>query len=245
MPLWPGCRWNTGEKLVSLTQQFARRFANYSDRNSVGFKLRMKRIQPLLDLIEQVFAESGSVHIVDIGGTETYWKIVPAEFLDRHRVHITLVNLPGSGGHSTDSRFTVLEADGCELSAFTDKQFHIAHSNSVIEHVGDWRRMVQFAAEFKRVAHRYFIQTPNFWFPIEPHCMTPFIHWLPKPLRIKLVRRFHLGHWGRARSVSEAVEKIESARLLDGSMFTELFRDARIHRERFFLLPKSWVAVKA
>jgi len=76
--------------------------------------------------------------------------------------------------------FKFFEADGCNLAAFADHSFDIAHSNSVLEHVGSWARMVQFAKEVSRVSEKYFVQTPNYWFPIEPHFVTPFFQWFPK-----------------------------------------------------------------
>ena len=206
--------------------------------------LRAKRIAPLLNMIEVHFKEHGHVNIIDIGGTEKYWSIVPQEYLDVHNVNITIVNLPRTVMPEAHGPFKFVEADGCELAQFDDKSFHIAHSNSVVEHVGDWKHMVQFAKELSRVSQNYFVQTPNYWFPIEPHCMTPFFHWLPKPLRVWLVLHFQLGHWPKAASIDQAMRITERARLLDREMFQELFKDATILTERWFGLPKSFIAVK-
>jgi hypothetical protein len=229
---------------MNITRTFAKRFASYDRQNSVGSRLRAKRIAPLLELIEAVFNEHGSVKIIDIGGTEQYWNIVPRKYLDEHNVNITIVNLAESGMPKNHGPFIFVEADGCDLAEFKDKSFHIAHSNSVVEHVGDWERMVQFAKEVTRVSQKYFVQTPNYWFPIEPHCMTPFFHWLSKPARIWVVSHFQLGHWIKAASVGEAVELVESCRLLNRKMFQELFKDSHVLSERFFWLPKSFIALK-
>lgn len=199
---------------MAISKSLAGWVANYDSQQSIGSRLRTRRITPLLKLIEAVWQEHGFVNIIDIGGTARYWGIVPQAFLEAHNVKITIANLPGASLPDDSGRFTFVHADGCDLSAFPDNAFHIAHSNSVIEHVGDWPRMVKFSKEFKRVAQRYFIQTPNYWFPVEPHCMTPLFHWLPKPMRIWLVMKFPLGNWPRASSVDEAVRMIESARLL-------------------------------
>lgn len=229
---------------MSLTSKLAKRLSNYDCQESVGSKLRAKRIAPLLKMIEQVSREHGSVNIIDVGGTEQYWIIVPRQYLDAHNVSITIVNLPGTTMPRDHGPFKFIGADACNLADFDDRSFHIAQSNSVVEHVGDWDRMVQFAKELSRVAGKYFVQTPNYWFPIEPHCMTPFFHWLPKPVRIWLVSNFKLGHWRKAASIDEAVRIVESARLLNKKMLQELFKDARIVTERLFWLPKSIIAIR-
>jgi hypothetical protein len=220
----------------------AKNLSNYDNKNSLGSRLRAKRLTPLLEMIEGIACDDG-IEIIDVGGTERYWSILPIEYLRAHNVTITIVNLPGTILAKDHDCFKFVCADGCDLSAFGDKSFHIAHSNSVVEHVGDWGRMVKFANEIKRVSVKLFVQTPNYWFPIEPHCMTPMFNWLPKPIRVWLVLRFNLGHWKRASTVDEAVRIVESARLLDRSMFRELFQESQILTERFFLLPKSFIAV--
>ena len=230
---------------MSITKKIARRVANYQDTNSLGGRFRTKRITPLLGMIEEVFLERGRVTIIDVGGTEVYWRIIPRKFLIKHKVTITCVNLPGTITSTEDEIFRFVEGDGCNLKGtIGDNFFDIAHSNSTIEHVGDWGRMVAFAREIRRIASKYFVQVPNFWFPIEPHCMTPFFHWLPKPIRVSLVLKFQLGHWKRANSVDEAVRIVESARLLDKKMFKALFPEADIYVERVLGLPKSFLALK-
>lgn len=229
---------------MSNQKSLAEKITDYESQDSIGSRLRARRIAPLLALIEKVSREQGSVRIIDIGGTEQYWGIVPRQYLLDQNVEITIVNIPGTRLPANHGPFVFTHADGCDLAEFEDNSFDIAHSNSVVEHVGDWSRMVQFSRELGRVAPKYFVQTPNYWFPIEPHCMTPFFHWLPKATRIWLVMKFSLGHWHRASSVGEAVETVESARLLNRKMFSALFGDAQILTERIAFMPKSFIAVR-
>lgn len=229
---------------MPFTKMLAMWFENYESQESLGSKLRAKRIAPLLEMIEVVFNQHGYVNIIDIGGTEQYWNIVPREFLAKHNVTITIVNLPKTIEKQDYGPFKFVAADACALEQFADKSFHIAHSNSVVEHVGDWERMMQFAEEIARVSQQYFVQTPNYWFPIEPHFMAPFFHWLPKQNRIWLVSHFHLGNRAKAASTDEAVRLVDSVQLLDRRRFQELFKDAQVLTERFFLLPKSLIALK-
>ena len=229
---------------MSISRVLARWFSNYDNQKSPAAKLRRKRIAPLLKMIESIHENKGSVSIIDLGGTKSYWGIISSQYLSDHNVNITIVNLPGSAMPEDHAPFRFIEADACNLTRFDDKSFDIAHSNSVVEHVGDWGRMVKFAEELNRVSKCYFVQTPNYWFPIEPHFMTPFFHWLPKPTRLWLVSHFQLGHFRKAISIDEAVRCVESARLLNKKMLQALFADASIVTERLFFLPKSFVAIR-
>lgn len=204
---------------------------------------RQRRIKPFLSLIETIFRERGEVQILDVGGTRDYWHLVPAETMERLNVTVTIVNF-GSEAFESTERLRFAEGNGCHLSELADNSFDIVHSNSVIEHVGTWQQMVEYAHEIRRLAPRYWVQTPYFWFPIEPHCMTPFFHWLPWPIRVKLIMWFSLGNWRRRTTVDAAVRAVESARLLDQTMFAALFPDARVRVERALLLPKSLIMVR-
>lgn len=217
---------------------------DYSNAKSIGSRLRAKRIAPLLSIIDAVFEKKGRVEILDVGGRKAYWGILPEQFIEQRNIHITLLNLPAEMNGEDSERFKYLEGDACDSPNLSDNSFDIVHCNSGIEHVGDWSRMVLFANEIKRLAKIYYVQTPYFWFPIEPHCMTPFFHWLPKSLRVSLIMRSRLGHWAKEDTVSGAVSAVESARLLDIKMFKALFQDADISLEKILMVPKSMIAIK-
>lgn len=226
-------------------QDISKELSDYSNTGSLVVKLRIKRIAPLLAMIDDVFEKHGHVDIIDIGGTEVYWNIIPDSLIEQKNIHITIVNISEDTDCRDTKYFTFIQGDGCDLGTFKDSSFHIVHSNSVIEHVGDWDNMVKFSNEVSRLAPRFFVQTPNYWFPIEPHCFTPFFHWLPLPFRVSLIMRFNLGHWSRKMVVDEAVRTVESARMIDKRMFQELFKDAEIVTERLYMLPKSFVAFRS
>jgi hypothetical protein len=73
-------------------------------------------------------------------------------------------------------------ADGRELP-FAEGEFDVAFSNAVVEHVGGREDQERFVHELCRVAHRVFVTTPNRLFPIDPHTLFPFLHWLPERAR--------------------------------------------------------------
>ncbi|MGB3209085.1 MAG: methyltransferase domain-containing protein [Desulforhopalus sp.] len=224
-----------------LFKKLTRKITNYKNDKSLGSQLRSRRITPLLEKIQQIYNEKGHVSIADIGGTKEYWNIIPDSFLKENVVNITIINLPDFIVSEEDNFFRYVAADACDLSIYENNYFDIAHSNSFIEHVGDWNRMLKYANEIMRIAPYFFVQTPNYWFPIEPHCMTPIFHWLPRPIRVWLVMNFQLGHWNKATSVDQAVRLTESAKLLNKKMVTELFKGSKVTTEKFLLLPESFI----
>ena len=226
---------------MAFTKYFAKRITNYNNPKSLGSWFRRRRAANLSELIDKVFSQKGSVKIVDIGGTRTYWKIFPDDYLASKNCEITLVNLTKTDCPE-DNVFQEVIGDGRHLD-FADLSFDLAHSNSVVEHVGDWLDMADFAQEVARVAERYYVQTPSFWFPIEPHAMFPLFHWLPISLRKKLVLQYALGNWQKAATEDDASRIVSSARLLTKKQMRQLFPDASIKTE-WFVFPKSYLALK-
>ena len=85
--------------------------------------------------------------------------------------------------------------DARQVQEFSDFAFDLAHSNSVIEHVGRWRDMAAMVLEVRRVARSYFAQTPYFWFPREPHARFPMLHWMPESWRYRILMARDCGYW--------------------------------------------------
>jgi len=217
----------------------------YIDPDSLGPRMRARRIAPLVELIDRIHKEKGAVSILDVGGRESYWKCLDPEFLRSHGVTITILNLPSDLAGQDNDLFKYAVGDACDLGEYPDDSFDIVHSNSVIEHVGNWEKVKAFARETRRVAPNLFIQTPYFWFPVEPHFVKVAHHWLPKSLRVSMWLRFKMGERGRARNIDEAMHKLDGEPyLLDMRMFRYLFPDCEIIKERFYLFTKSLVAFR-
>ena len=222
------------------------KLADYGNPDSLGSRMRARRLAPLMQLIAKVHRRKGQVKILDVGGRETYWKVIPSDFLSKHSVKITILNLPSDLLGEESELFTHAVGDACDLRQYADHSFDIVHSNSVIEHVGNWDRIKAFAHETRRLAANLFIQTPYYWFPIEPHFIKPLHHWLPKPLRVSMWMCFKMGQRGKAANIDEAMIKLDDEPyLLDMRMFRFLFPDCRIIRERFMLFTKSMVAFRS
>jgi SAM-dependent methyltransferase len=216
---------------------FHRRFADNTSEHSVATRLRRQRFQILLDMIEST---PGSPSILDIGGRPQYWDMMLKDITLTKELHITLLNVET---HTVARpNFTALVGDGRAMPQFGNHQFDIVFSNSTIEHVGDFDDQRRMANEVQRVGRRYYIQTPNRYFPIEPHFVFPGFQFLPFSWRTWLVQHFKLGWYPQIPDRTEAAELVKSIRLLNRNEVAQLFPDAAIFEERIYGLIKSFVA---
>lgn len=210
-------------------------------RKAASSSFRLARFSLFVDLINSIPMMDRPVRILDVGGVEAYWN--DKRRLIARPVEITLINLDGEP--STKSGFVSLQGNACFMPELADNSFDVVHSNSVIEHVGQWSSMMAMAEEIRRIAPSYFVQTPYFWFPIEPHARTPFLHWLPESLKFRLVMARKCGpYWSKAATVDEAMRTIQSSQLIDKRMFAALFPDATIVPEKVLGITKSLMAIR-
>ena len=206
--------------------------------HDLGNRFRQRRMREFLKLVEPLRGHGRTVRIVDLGGTSAYWRALP-DLYAAHDVEITILNLDGEPAR--DANLLVQSGNACAVD-FPDSAFDVVHSNSVIEHVGHWPEMARMAAEIRRLAPAYFVQTPNVWFPVEPHFKLPFVHWLPEQARIAALKA--TGRIARNLSPGEATLAVQRICLLSQSQLADLFPDARIWKERVLGLTKSLVAVR-
>jgi len=134
---------------------------------------------------------------------------------------VDVLEMPGYPG-------PFVRADASEGLPFSEHEFDLVYCSSVIEHVPRARR-APFAAELRRVGRGWFVQTPAFSFPIEPHSLLPGAHWLPRRARRAYWRLGASGTW-------------EDIALLRRAEIEALFGPARA--ERVGPLVKSWVCVR-
>ena len=216
----------------------------YANPQSLEFGFRARRFRMVQDLIQSVLDEKGFCEILDLGGTETYWKI-GEEFIRRHRGRLafTMVNTEPQKVEQP-GLFTFVEESATLPGLFGQRRFDLVHSNSVIEHVGVHQDMQRFADNTRRLAPRYYVQTPNYWFAYEPHFRTPAFQYLPERVRVALIMRRSMGFFPRIEDRAEAEDIIYHHRLLSTRQMARLFPDGAISHEKVFGLNKSIIAVR-
>jgi hypothetical protein len=203
-------------------------------------RFRRKRFGLFTDQLKHRFAGATRIRLLDIGGSKAYWQGVEDLWRD-FPLHITIVNLEAPA--IDDGPYTLRPGDACALPEYADNSFDVVHSNSVIEHVGDWARMALMAAEVRRLAPHHFVQTPYFGFPLEPHFRTLFFHWYPEIVRAQMLMSKKRGFRGPMSTLDAAMRSVQSVQLLGVRQMAELFPHSRIERERVYGLTKSIMAI--
>ena len=207
-----------GFDIARLHQPFARYF-------------RSKRFRRFAD----AFGLSERTRVLDVGGSSYYWEFF--ELLPK----VTIVNLERPPVR--DERFQWVVADARRLP-FRKDAFDVCFSNSVVEHIPGIDNQRAYAAEVARVGRTYYVQTPYRWFPVEPHLMTPLIHYLPRSCQRPLLMNFTV--WGiLQRPTPQGCDDfLRDVHLLTVSDLRALFPGADLWKERTLGLLKSISAVR-
>lgn len=203
-------------------------------------RMRRRRFTHFVSLLRTV---PPPVAVLDVGGDETFWRQVDG--LDLPGITVTLLNCDAPSAKHPTMRTEV--GDARDMRQFADGAFDVVFSNSVIEHVGQFADQARMAREVMRVGCRYYVQTPNRYFPIEPHFLLPYFQFYPYGLRAWILHHGQVAlergrlRWGRAASREQALAAARSVRLLNARELRLLFPRARLWRERVAGLTKSLV----
>jgi len=205
----------------------------YSIYNWVGRRFRPARMRRFLT----TFPATSYKRVIDFGGGGGIWDMV------EHDYDLTLLNVQASIPHG---KYKLIVGDACDAPQLPSQSFDVAFSNSTIEHVGDIARQRRFAQEMQRVGRSVYCQTPNKWFPIEPHFMLPFVHWfLPGFFRNRFCIRYLTPLGLLRRPPREVIDAyLSQTRLLTRKELQEFFPGCEIWEERFLGLAKSFAVVK-
>jgi predicted SAM-dependent methyltransferase len=216
---------------------FTRLFASSDQPDSLGAKFRTKRLKKFEDLFFKNFPKDQPLTILDVGGTDYFWK--GSKVLALPNVKIILLNL-----HKEETDHPNLESrigDATQMKEFENQSFDLVFSNSVIEHLYTFENQRKMAEEIRRVGKKYFIQTPNKYFPVEAHYALPFGQYLPKKLLFFLLTKTKASRFQRWTSQA-ARQYIDEIRLLNEKEMKELFPKCTILKENVLGLTKSITA---
>ncbi|MBU3702348.1 MAG: class I SAM-dependent methyltransferase [Acidimicrobiia bacterium] len=208
---------------------------DHGDRRSLAARFRAARWRRF----SAAFPELDRFDVLDIGGTADFW----IDRVPRPRT-VTITNLASAGPGGvlpSNMRFVEWSTFDPPPAEVTERPYDLVHSNSVIEHVGGPIARREFAEVVSAMAPNIWIQTPNRYFPIEPHWVFPFFQFLPRSWKMFLDRTWPLAYGGAASGHGPA-SRVDSVDLLSAKDLRRLFPDAVLVRERFLGSTKSLIA---
>ena len=212
-------------------------FASSDQPGSLGSKFRAKRLEKFEELFFGQFTNESKVRILDVGGTDYFWK--DSKILDLPQVEIYLLNLHQE--HTTHPRITAIVGNATDMREFSNQSFDLVFSNSVIEHLYTFKNQQKMASEVLRIGKKHFIQTPNRFFPIEAHYALPFAQFLPKNLVRFLLTKTKLSRMKKWEK-EQANQYLDEIRLLDEKEMRLLFPNSLMFKENVLGMTKSITA---
>lgn len=122
-----------------------------------------------------------------------------------------------------------------------DKYFDVVYSNAVIEHVGDFVKQKQMAAEIMRVSKRWFVTTPNRWYPFEFHSRLPLVTWLPKHGYLWVASIISYNHVKKRYVFT--FRKSSGTRLMTAKELELCFPGSKIIKQRVTFMAETLIAI--
>jgi len=219
---------------IPVSHRIYDRFVDTGSAVSLSTSFRNRRWQMLHDR----FGDLAAMDVLDLGGTAESWSLSPVR-----PAHLTIVNLTVPEGE-VPRRTEVVAGDVCTLgSTIGGRSWDLVYSNSVIEHLGGHDRRVAFAESVRSLAPHHWVQTPNRYFPIEPHFLVPGLQFLPAPAQASVIARWPLNKW-RPPDRRTALQAALELQLIGRTELAFLFPDSDILDEHLGPLTKSFVATQ-
>jgi hypothetical protein len=186
------------------------------------------------------FPDISDMTVIDLGGNVETWTAAPVQ-----PKQVVTLNLSGAQTASPVDWIEVRTGDACDPDAVVG-EFDLVFSNSVMEHVGGHERRERFAETVSRLAPHHWIQTPNRWFPVEPHWVCPGFQFLPRSAQVWLSRYWPLGHFrcGSSTPYHVVLRDIMAIDLMTARELAYYFPESTILKERVAGLAKSIIAVR-
>jgi SAM-dependent methyltransferase len=187
---------------------------------------------------------ASTMRVLDLGAQIDPDSAYGGQFIDRYpwKAALSALNIAPEYVERIRACYPEVDARVGDARAlpWPDKFFDIVWSNAVIEHVGGRADQQKMAQEILRVAKRWFVTTPNRWYPFEFHLRLPLVTWLP----------WHGYLWcGRLLSYNHACGRYMRGlepgplRLLSAAELAQLFPGSRIVKQRVTFMAETLIAV--
>ena len=208
--------------------------------SKLSYKSRLKK----LELFNKVMSPTQDTKILDIGAEISPMGNRGLQLIDSYswKENITATNISEDHISLINKHYPQIKtkaADACNLP-WPDKSFDVIYCNAVIEHVGDFARQKKMASEIMRVGKRWFVTTPNRWYPFEFHMRLPFVTWLPGYAYLWCGKIVHYNHISKKYVFWS---KYEHLRLLSAGEMKECFSSSQIVKQKITFMPETIISI--
>lgn len=130
--------------------------------------------------------------------------------------------------------------ESIESLSIADNSVDVVICNQVYEHVPSPQKLIAQIYRLLKPGGNCYFAGPNLLYPIEPHVFWPFVHWIPRPWALALLRRFapekekdmdaysttywRLRRWLHDFEIMDAVPELVKHRAATGGGIWRLFR---------------------
>jgi hypothetical protein len=189
-------------------------------------KVLAYRRRSRVDFMLSKVVVANNMKVIDIGcGVDgrSFDEYVPEDW------EITGVDiLPSEQVHHKHPRFSYIRADAQDLSRFKDREFDLAVSIGMLEHITEEPVFRRIVSELRRVAKQYMVVVPYKYCWIEPHYGVPFFPLLHYSIKLAVVKAFNLSnHREVVKRDPQYINK--NYRWLSNAQYRLEFPDSTIH----------------
>ena len=197
-----------------------------------------------LKLFHKMMKPTKEASILDIGAEIDPSHVTSLQFIDDYpwKNKVTAINLSSEHISHLQEYYPEVDArvgDACNLP-WEDKHFDIAYSNAVIEHVGSFEKQKKMAAEIMRVGKRWFVTTPNRWYPFEFHMRLPLVTWLPYNGYLWAGRIISYDHEQHEYTIGR---RRNDLRLMTARDLRKCFPDSKVIKQRVTFMAETLIVV--
>ena len=203
----------------------------------------INRVQKL-ELFKKIICPTEQMRVLDVGAEINPKGDRGLQLIDSYpwKSQLFAVNVSAQHVELIRKYYPEIEAvigDARDLP-WPDKYFDAVYCNAVIEHLGDFENQKKMAAEIMRVGKRWFVTTPNRWFPFEFHLRLPFVTWLPGNSYLYAGRIISYNH---VQKKYMSGIKHDGLNLLTARRLKSCFPSSKIIKLRVTFMPETLVAV--
>lgn len=167
-------------ELTAVTEQSA--YYQHSKSVPLASRLSFRVRQEMFRRFMAAFAPTANMAVLDVGVTSDTQQQESNYFEQLYPFPERITAVGTEDGSHLTRQYPGLRYQRVEPGRplpFETNQFDIVFSNAVLEHTGSRVSQRAFLQEVCRVGKRFFVTTPNRWFPIEHHTGLPLLHYLP------------------------------------------------------------------